>query len=125
MYLINNNMLVILVHAILVQAILVQAIISNKLSIINDKLSTISNNLISSSNKLSILVQAILVRAILVQRYSCAPNILYFGAEALRLSPEVLRLIHSIPGVGSEVLSCSSGLLEVSYKLPLTLLCFI
>ena len=44
----------------------------------NNKLSILSNELLSSSNKLSILVQAILVQAILVQRYSCAPNILYY-----------------------------------------------
>ena len=62
----------------LYSAIIVQAIISNKLSILNNKLSILSNKLISSSNKLSILVQAILVQAILVQRYSCAPNILYY-----------------------------------------------
>ena len=99
MYLIKNNKLGIIVHAILVQAILVQAIISNKLSILNNKLSSLSNKLIIISNKLSILskkliissnklsiissqlcipVQAILVQAILVQRYSCAPNILYY-----------------------------------------------
>ena len=84
MYLIKNR-LSILVHTILVQAIIVQAIISNKLSILNNKLGILSNKLISSSNKLSIissklciLVQAILVQAILVQRYSCAPNILYY-----------------------------------------------
>ena len=69
---IKNNKLGIIVHAIIVQAI-----ISNKPSILNDKLSILSNKLISSSNKLSIIVQAILVQAILVQRYSCAPNILY------------------------------------------------
>ena len=68
MYLINNNKPGIIVHAIIVQAIIVQAIISNKLSIIN--------------NKLSIIVQAILVQAILVQRYSCAPNILYYISQS-------------------------------------------
>ena len=85
MYLIKNNKLSIIVHAILVQAILVQAIINNKLSILNNKLSILSNKLISSSkklviisNKLSIIVHDILVQAILVQRYSCAPNILYY-----------------------------------------------
>jgi hypothetical protein len=78
MYLIKNNKLGILVHAIIVQAIIVQASISNKLSILNNKLSTISKKLIISSNKLSILVQAILAQAILVQRYSCAPDILYY-----------------------------------------------
>ena len=72
MYLIKNNKL-----GILAQASLVQAII-NKLGIINNKLSIISNRLLSSSNKLSMIVQAILVQAILVQRYSCAPNILYY-----------------------------------------------
>ena len=44
----------------------------------NNKLSILSNKLISSSNKLSILVRAILVQALIVQRYSCAPNILYY-----------------------------------------------
>ena len=58
---------------------------NNKLSILSSKLSILSKKLIISSNKLSIissklciLVQAILVQAILVQRYSCAPNILYY-----------------------------------------------
>ena len=64
MYLIKNNKLGIIVHTILVQAIIVQAIIGNKLSIL--------------SNKLSIIVHTILVQAIIVQRYSCAPNILYY-----------------------------------------------
>ena len=61
------------------------SIISNRLSILSNKLSILSKKLIISSNKLSIissklciLVQAILVQAILVQRYSCAPNILYY-----------------------------------------------
>ena len=70
MYLIKNNKL---------------SILSNKLIILNNKLSILSKKLIISSNKLSIissklciLVQAILVQAILVQRYSCAPNILYY-----------------------------------------------
>ena len=83
MYLIENNKLGILVHAILVQAIIVQgiivqAIISTKLSNLNNKLSIISNKLIIISDKLSIIVLAIFVHAILVQRYSCAPNILYY-----------------------------------------------
>ena len=51
---------------------------NNKLSIISNKLSIISNDLISSSDKLSFIVHTILVQAILVQRYSCAPNILYY-----------------------------------------------
>ena len=42
----------------------------------NNKLSILSNKLISSSNKLSILVQAIIVQAIPVQRYSCASLVL-------------------------------------------------
>ena len=50
----------------------------NKLSILSDKLIISSNKLSISSNKLSILVHTILVQAILVQRYSCAPNILYY-----------------------------------------------
>ena len=78
MYLIKNNKLSVLVHNIIVQAIIVRVIISNKLSILNNKLSILNNKLISNSKKLSILVQAILVQAILVQRYSCAPNILYY-----------------------------------------------
>ena len=66
MYLIKNNKLSILVHAILVQAILVQAIISNKLSILSNKLI------------ISIIVHASIVHAIIVQRYSCAPNMFYY-----------------------------------------------
>ena len=104
MYLIKNNKLGIIVHAILVQAIIVQAIISNKLSILNNKLSILSNKLISSSNKLSIIVQAILVQAILVQRYSCAPNILYYinhskGNWVSRLRARTLTALSNSAGL--------------------------
>ena len=78
MYIINNNKLSIIVHAILVKAIIVQAITSNKLSNISNKLIISINKLSISSSKLCIIVQAILVQAIIVQRYSCAPNILYY-----------------------------------------------
>ena len=70
MYLIKNNK---------------PSILSNKLIILNNKPSILSNKLIISSkkpsisgNKLSVIVHTILVYAILVQRYSCAPNILYY-----------------------------------------------
>ncbi len=98
MYLIKNNKFSILVHTILVQAILVRAIISNKLSILHNKLSILSKKLIISNNKLGIVSSklCILVQAILVQRYSCAPNILYYinhsnvGCLGLRVFTEPL-----------------------------------
>ncbi len=95
MYLIHNNKLSIIVHAnlvqaILVQAILVQAMISNTLSILNNKPSILSNKLSIPINQLCIIGHAILVRAIRVQRYSCAPNILYYikYSTAILLSRE-------------------------------------
>ena len=54
------------------------SIISNMLISSSNKLSILCNKLSIISNKLSILVHTILVQAILVQRYSCAPNILYY-----------------------------------------------
>ena len=50
----------------------------HKLGILSSKLIISSNKLSIISSKLRIIVQAILVQAILVQRYSCAPNILYY-----------------------------------------------
>ncbi len=70
MYLIKNNKRSILSSKL--------SILSNKLSIPSKKLISSSNRPSVSSNKLSIIVHAILVHAILVQRYSCAPNILYY-----------------------------------------------
>ena len=70
MFLIKNNKLSILSSKL--------SILSNKLSILSKKLIISSNKLSIISSKLCILVQAILVQAILVQRYSCAPNILYY-----------------------------------------------
>ena len=69
MYLINNNKLGIIVHAILVQAILVQTVISNKLNIIsnrliipNNKLSILSNKPIMNSKKPGTRILEILLR---------------------------------------------------------------
>ena len=67
MYLIKNNNISIIVHAIRVQAILVQANISNKLIISSNKLIVSSNKLSMISSELCILVHAILVQAIIVQ----------------------------------------------------------
>ena len=53
-------------------------ILSTKLSMLSKKLTISSNKLTIISNELSILVHTMLVQAILVQRYSCAPNILYY-----------------------------------------------
>ena len=84
MYLIKNTKLGILVHAILVQTI-----ISNKLSILSNKPIICSIKLIIISSKLCILVQAILV-----QRYSCAPNIIYYiNYSSLPLAGTNLRRI--------------------------------
>jgi hypothetical protein len=54
------------------------SILGNKLNIICNKLSIMCKQLGILSDKLNIIVHTILVQAILVQRYSCAPNILYY-----------------------------------------------
>ena len=87
MYLIKNNKLSILSSKL--------SILSNKLSILSKKLIISSNKLSIISSKLCILVQAILVQAILVQRYSCAPNILYYINHSISCLKALLSFIRS------------------------------